>query len=179
LKPVKQAKKFAKTFITVIGIDDAPAALAELSTVDNMMSKSREFRSLLVSPVFTEEEREKALRQVAVKLKLSDKVVQFLIHITSIGAIAALAQIIKAAMAIYLEKKKRAKAIVMTPVAVSREYEERLKAALKKRIDRDIDVEYVLDPSLLGGVLVKVGSTMYDSSIRGQLRLLKDELIKG
>jgi F0F1-type ATP synthase delta subunit len=50
---------------------------------------------------------------------------------------------------------------------------------LKKLIDRDVDLETVLDPSLLGGVLVKVGSTMYDSSIKGQLRLLKDELIKG
>jgi F0F1-type ATP synthase delta subunit len=46
-------------------------------------------------------------------------------------------------------------------------------------IERDVDIEFVLEPSLLGGVLVKVGSTMYDSSIKGQLRLLKDELIKG
>jgi F0F1-type ATP synthase delta subunit len=35
-----------------------------------------------------------------------------------------------------------------------------------------------MDPSLLGGVLVKIGSTMYDTSIKSQLRLLKDELIK-
>ena len=45
--------------------------------------------------------------------------------------------------------------------------------------DPDVDMEYVMDPSLLGGILVKVGSTMYDSSVKGQLRLLKDELIKG
>jgi F-type H+-transporting ATPase subunit delta len=42
-----------------------------------------------------------------------------------------------------------------------------------------VDIEYVSDPTLLGGFIVKVGSTMYDSSIKGQLRLLKDELIKG
>ncbi len=179
MKPVKQAKKFANTFINVIGIDDAPAALAELSTVDALMAGSREFRSLLVSPVFSDEERTKTLDQVAAKLKLSEKVTKFLGHITSEGAVSALSQIIKAATAIYLEKKRRAKAIVMTPVEVSGEYEVRLKTALKKLIDRDVDVEYVQDPSLLGGVLVKVGSTMYDSSIRGQLRLLKDELIKG
>ncbi len=62
---------------------------------------------------------------------------------------------------------------------VGKNYEERLKASLKKMIEKDVDIEYVLDPSLLGGVLVKVGSTMYDSSVKGQLRLLKDELIKG
>jgi F-type H+-transporting ATPase subunit delta len=179
LKPLKQAKKFAKMFINVIGMDDAPAALAELGAVEALMSKSREFRSLLVSPVFTEEERQRALGEVAEKLKLSEKVVKFLSHITSTGVAAALSEILKSATAIYLEKKKRAKAVVMSPVAVGKDYEERLKAALKKLIDRDVDVEYVLEPSLLGGVLVKVGSTMYDSSIRGQLRLLKDELIKG
>jgi F-type H+-transporting ATPase subunit delta len=179
LKPLKQAKKFAKMFINVIGMDDAPAALAELGAVEALMSKSREFRSLLVSPVFTEEERQRALGEVAEKLKLSEKVVKFLSHITSTGVAAALSEILKSATAIYLEKKKRAKAVVMSPVAVGKDYEDRLKAALKKLIDRDVDVEYVLEPSLLGGVLVKVGSTMYDSSIRGQLRLLKDELIKG
>ncbi len=166
-------------FINVIGMDGAPAALAELAVVDDLMSKSREFRSLLVSPAFTEEERQKALRQVAAKMNLSEKVEKFLSHITSVGVAVALPEIVRAATAIYLEKKRRARAVVMSPVAVGKDYEARLKAALKKLIDRDVDVEYVLDPSLLGGVLVKVGSTMYDSSIRGQLRLLKDELIKG
>jgi F-type H+-transporting ATPase subunit delta len=179
LKPVKHAKKFAKMFINVIGMDEAPAALAELAAVEELMSKSSDFRRLLVSPIFSEGEREKALGQVAERLKLSEKVVKFLMYITAAGAVAGLPEIVKAAMAIYLDKKRRAKAVVMTPVEVTRDYEDRLKAALKKLIDRDVDVEYVLDPSLLGGVLVKVGSTMYDSSIRGQLRLLKDELIKG
>ena len=118
-------------------------------------------------------------KQVAAKAGLSDKVVKFVMHLTAIKVIAALSDIIKIATALYLEKKKRAKAVVMTPVEVSKNYEERLKASLKKLIERDVDIEYVLDPSLLGGVLVKVGSTMYDSSVKGQLRLLKDELIKG
>ncbi len=179
MKPQKQARKFAKMFINVIGMDEAPAALAELGVVEQLMTKSREFRSVLVSPAFTEEERQQALRDVAARMKLSEKVVKFLSHITSAGVAAALSEIVKYATAIYLEKKRRAKAVVMSPVAVGKDYEDRLKAALKKLIDRDVDVEYVLDPSLLGGVLVKVGSTMYDSSIRGQLRLLKDELIKG
>jgi ATP synthase F1 delta subunit len=179
LKPVKQAKKYAKTLISVVGIDDMPKALAELGTVENLMQKSREFRSLLVNPGFTAAEREKAFLQVAAKAGLSEKVVKFVMHLTGIGVVAALSDIIKIATALYLEKKKRAKAVVMTPIEVSKNYEERLKASLKKLIERDVDIEYVLDPSLLGGVLVKVGSTMYDSSVKGQLRLLKDELIKG
>ena len=50
---------------------------------------------------------------------------------------------------------------------------------MKQITGRDVDLEFVIDPSLLGGVRIKVGSTMYDSSIKGQLGLLKDKLIKG
>ena len=179
MKPVKQAKKYAKTLISVVGIDEMPKALAELGMVADLMLKSREFNSLLVNPGFTDAERQKAFQQVAAKAGLSEMVVKFIMHLTGLKVIAALPDIIKIAAALYLEKKKRAKAVVMTPVEVSKNYEERLKASLKKLIKRDVDIEYVLDPSLLGGVLVKVGSTMYDSSVKGQLRLLKDELIKG
>ncbi len=179
MKPVKEAKKYAKTFINIVGIEDAPKALAELALIENLMLKSRGFKSFLLNPGFSQAEKGNALKQVAAKAMLSEKVVKFIIHLTELRVIGALSEIIKIATAIYLEKKKRAKAVVMTPVEISGDYGERLRASLKKLIEKDIDIEYVLEPSLLGGVLVKVGSTMYDSSIKGQLRLLKDELIKG
>jgi len=179
LKPVKQAKKYAKTFMSVVGVEEMPKALVELGAVETLMQKSMEFRSLLVNPGFSAAERTKALQQVAAKAGFSEKVVKFVMHLTEIRVIAALSDILKLATALYLERMKRAKAVVMTPVEVSKSYEERLKASLKKMIEREIDIEYVIDASLLGGVLVKVGSTMYDSSVKGQLRLLKDELIKG
>ncbi|MDA8079381.1 MAG: ATP synthase F1 subunit delta [Nitrospiraceae bacterium] len=179
MKPVKQANKYAKTLINIVGMDNAPAALQELAVVEGLMARSKEFRSLLINPVFSQEERAKAFGQVAAKANLSEHVAKFVMHLAEIRVAAALSEIIKRATAIYLEKKKRAKAVVMSPIEVTRDYQERLKASLKKVTERDVDIEYVVDPSLLGGVLVKVGSTMYDSSIRGQLRLLKDELIKG
>jgi F-type H+-transporting ATPase subunit delta len=179
LKPVKEAKKYAKMFISIVGIEEAPKALAELALIDALMTKSKEFRSLLVNPGFSVAEKENGLTQVAARLSLSDKMIRFISHLMQVGVIIALSDVIKAATVIYLEKKKKAKATVLTPVEISAKHEERLKASLKKLIERDVDIEFVMDPSLLGGILVKVGSTMYDSSLKGQLRLLKDELIKG
>ncbi|MBI5103024.1 MAG: ATP synthase F1 subunit delta [Nitrospirae bacterium] len=179
MKPLKEASKYAKTFISMVGMDDMPQALAELTRVEQLMAGSGEFRSLLLSPVFPDADREKAVKSVAGVLKLSDKVLSFLLHITRIRVVGALSEIIKTATGIYLEKKKRAKATVLTPVELTAPQTERLRASLKKMIEKDVDIEMVIDPSLLGGVLVKVGSTMYDSSIKGQLRLLKEDLIKG
>lgn len=179
MKPVKEAKKYAKMFVSTVGLEQMPQALAELGAVERLMTGSAEFSGLLLNPVFSDAERQKALTAVAALAGLSDKVLQFVIRLAQTGVIAALADVIRNATQIYLEKNKRAQATVLSPVELSPAHLDRLKASLKKLIDRDVDLETVLDPSLLGGVLVKVGSTMYDSSIKGQLRLLKDELIKG
>ena len=162
-----------------MGVEEASKALEELVLVENLMSRSSDFRSLLVNPGFSSAERQKGFREVAARMSLSEKVVKFIDHLTQTGVISALPEVVRVATEVYLEKKKRAKATVMTPVEISGKHEERLKASLKKLIEKDVDIEFVMDPSLLGGILVKVGSTMYDSSIKGQLRLLKDELIKG
>jgi len=179
LKPVKQANRYAKALLRNIGIENAPQALTELISVSDLMVKSKEFRSLLVNPRFTTDERAGIIKSVSERLKLSESTLKFILHIAEVGVIVALADIIRIATAIYLERKRKAKAVVMTPIAISTDRENTLKASLKRLTDRDVDLEYIIDPSLFGGILVKIGSTMYDTSIKGQLRLLKDELIKG
>ncbi|MCX5716966.1 MAG: ATP synthase F1 subunit delta [Nitrospirae bacterium] len=179
MKPAKEAKKYAKTLINVVSIDGMPQALAELAAIENMMLKSSDFKSLLLNPAFSQSDREKALKQMAESAGFSEKVVRFVMHLSEFRIIAALSEIIKIATAIYLEKKGRAKATVLTSIEMSKDYEERLKRSLNKLTERDVDIEFVMEPALLGGILVKVGSTMYDTSIKGQLRLLKNELIKG
>lgn len=178
MKRQQAVKRFAKMFLNSVGLEGAPQALAELAAVRELMEKSGEFRGLLVNPRFTGGEREAVMKQIAERLKLSAGAVSFILHLAERGSIAAIAALIEIMSALYMEKKKRAKATVVTPVDTGGKYDEALKSSLKRLTERDVDIEYVVDPSLLGGVLVKVGSTMYDSSIKGQLRLLKDDLVK-
>ncbi len=179
MKQIREAKRYAKALLDTVGIENAPQALTEISVVNDLMVKSKGFKSLLANPQFTLEEKEKVIKQIAERLKISDNIVKFILNLTELKLILYLSAIIRIATSLYLEKKKRAKAVVTTPIEVRKDYENELKSSLKKLIDRDVDVEYVIDPSLLGGILVKIGSTMYDTSVIGQLRLLKNELIKG
>lgn len=172
-------KRYAKMFFNAVGVEAVPKALDELMAVNAVMEKSREFRGLLENPLFTLEEREKVMRQASDRLNLSENTLRFILFLAEQMVIASLPELIRRVMDIYLEKKKRAKATVVTPIDTNNKYDETLKASLRKLTGKEIDIEYVVDPSLLGGVTVKVGSTMYDSSVRGQLRLLKDDLMKG
>lgn len=179
MKPVREANRYAKALLRKVGLENVPQALAELISINDLIVKSKEFKSLLVNPQFTTDERVKVIKSLSEKLKLSENTVKFILHLSDVGVIVALSDIIRIATNLYLERKKKAKAVVITPIEISKNHENILKASLKKLTDRDVDMEYVIDPSLLGGILVKIGSTMYDTSIKGQLRLLKDELIKG
>ncbi len=179
MKQLKGANRYAKALLRKVGIENAPQAIAEINSINNLMVKSKEFKSLLVNPQFTSDERAKVIKLFSEKLKISGNTMQYILNLSESGLIIALPDIIRIATNLYLEKKKRAKAIVMTPIEIKKDSENTLKASLKKLTDRDVDVEYVMDTSLLGGILIKIGSTMYDTSIKGQLRLLKDELIKG
>ena len=179
MKKIKQVKRFANALIRNVGIDNAPRTIKELEAFNALMLKSKEFKSLLFNPQFTTAEREAVLKQLASKMNLSEYTIKFVIYLSELGIIPALSAIIRFAINLYFEKKKKAKAVVMTPIEIKKEQEDSLKSSLKKMMDRDVDIEYVMDPSLLGGILVKVGSTMYDTSIKSQLRLLRYELIKG
>jgi ATP synthase F1 delta subunit len=179
LKKIKDVKRFANALIRNVGIDNAPQTINELEALNALMLKSKEFKSLLFNPQFTSEEKEAVLKQLSQKIRLSDYTIKYIMYLSELGIIPSLSIIIRSATNLYFEKKKKARAVVMTPIEMRKDQEDSLKSSLKQMIDRDVDIEYVMDPSLLGGILVKVGSTMYDTSIKSQLRLLRDDLIKG
>lgn len=179
MKKIKDIKRYAKTLVDATGLDGAQKALADISALTALMSGSRALYSTLTGPQFTGAEKEAVIAEVGKRLKFSDTTVKFVTHLCGLGALVAIGRIRDAAVALYLERKKLARATVVTPAAIGKEHEERIRASLKKLTARDVEIDYVTDPSLLGGLLVQVGSTMYDGSIKGQLRLLKDELAKG
>lgn len=179
MKKVKGIKRYAKQLLSKVDIAEAPAAIAQLQAVASMMDKDKGFRNMLISPVFTTEEVNKVIGLLGQRLNMGDKVTGYLKYIKETGAIAALSEITKAAVALYLEIKNRMKAVVLSPVEISPENKKSLEQTLRAVTGKETEVEYVKDASLIGGIRIKLGSMMYDSSIQGQLWLLKDKLIKG
>ncbi|MCX8070199.1 MAG: F0F1 ATP synthase subunit delta, partial [Thermodesulfovibrionales bacterium] len=160
MKKVKGVKKFAKQLLSKIDLADAPATIGQLNTVAIMMDKDRDFRNVLVSPVFTPDEVDKVISILGEKLKMNEKVVSYLKHIKEVGAIIALPEIVKAASLLYLEMKNRLKAIVMSPVDVSDENKKKLEETLKKVTGKETEIEYIKDTSLIGGVRIKLGLSL-------------------
>jgi len=175
----KYIKRYAKTLIEASTLEGAPKIMSELNALKGLISQSRELKMALEAPQFSNEEKSLVIKELGSRLNLSETSIKFINYISEDRVMPFLEDILDAANSIYLEKKRISKAIVMTPSPIGKEYEVRLRESLRNTIGRDVEFQYVIEPSLIGGMLIKVGSTMYDGSVKGQLRLLKDELIKG
>ncbi|MGE5894074.1 MAG: ATP synthase F1 subunit delta [bacterium] len=174
------AKRYARALFNSIEFARFEEEFSHLAAVRDLLKKSREIEVALVSPLFTHEEKATTISILSKSLRLSEEVKKYLTFLAQEGAVAFLDDILRLALDLYHERKRKAVATVITPVQFTGELQERLKSSLKKITAKDeVEIVYVRDASLLGGFVVKIGSTMYDSSLKGQLRLLKDELIKG
>jgi ATP synthase F1 delta subunit len=172
------AKKYSRAILNTVKLSDIPKVIEELKAFSLLIDDNRQLKLFFAGQIFTDEEKGKAFAAIKPSLKFNAGTEKFLNLIITQGYLIAMKEIIAYTINVYNEKQKKATAVVISPVSLDKSYAERLKAALKNLIDRDVDIENEVDPSLLGGFVVRVGSTIYDSSVKGQLRLLKSELMR-
>ncbi len=174
----KSAKRYARMLFNLTGAERAEETISILSSLADIIEESKEIKNFFYSPLITEEERLKAIEAIGEKLSLSEDLKKFLNYLSNVKGFDALRDIVIHYTNFYYDSQRKTKATIITPIKFSGNIEARLLEALRKLTNREVEVEYLYDPEILGGIVVKVGSTMYDSSIRGQLNLLKEQLSK-
>lgn len=174
-----KAKKYAKQFLSLVSIDQVPEIVSKLETIAFLMQKERRFRNMLTSPSFNDEERLGVINYLCEKMALPEETKKFLTFLSVEGVLIGLGEIVRYINILYLEAKKKVKGVVTSAVELPETMKQKIVDSLKTIIGKDVELNYEIDPTLIGGLRVKVGSTMYDLSIKGQLGLLRDKLIKG
>ncbi len=172
------AKKYSRALINTCSETDIPGVLEAFHMFSALIDTSKKLRILFTSQLFSDVEKDNALKSALSQLNVSQQAGKFLRLIIMQGHLLAIKEIITASINAYNEKLKKQTAVVISTVTLEAGYISRLKSALKTMTQKDIEIENEIDPSLLGGFIVKVGSTVYDSSLKGQFRLLKTELLK-
>lgn len=172
------AKKYSKALINTIDISDVPAVIEELKAFSKLIDSDRKLKLLFISQIFSEDEKKRALKEILSYMKVKTQSEKFLALIIAQGCLPVLKEIIGLSVRIYQERTKKATAEVTAPVHLDKIYINRLESALRSLTKREVEIQSRIDPSLIGGFIVKIGSTIYDSSLKGQLMLLRTELTK-
>ncbi len=149
------------------------AVKADLDKFDALLAESADLKRLVRSPVFSADAQSKALAAVLDKAGVSGISANFLRVLTANRRLFAVADVIRAYRALVAKDKGEASADVTVAEPLSDKNLDALKVALKSVTGKDVALNVKIDPSIIGGLVVKLGSRMVDSSLRTKLNSIK------
>ena len=146
---------------------------ADLRSLKSMLADSLDLRRLIASPAFGAEDKAKALNAVAAAAKFSPNVTKFIGVVAKNGRASSLPAAIRSFQDLAAKRRGIVAAEVTTAIQLTPEQMSGLKASLRQALGKDPEIETRVDPSILGGMKVRVGSRLYDASLRSKLDHLK------
>ncbi len=149
------------------------AVKADLDRFDAMLNDSADLARLVKSPVFSADMQSRALDAILAKAEISGIAAKFLRVLTANRRLFAVADVIRAFRALVAKFKGEATADVTVAEPLSDKNLDALKSALKSLTGKDVALNVKIDPSIIGGLVVKLGSRMVDSSLRTKLNSIK------
>jgi F-type H+-transporting ATPase subunit delta len=149
------------------------AVLVDLDQFNAMLDDSADLRRLVRSPVFSADMQVKALTVVLDRAGIAGISANFLKVLTANRRLFAVADVIRAFRALVAKFKGEAAADVTVAEPLSDKNLDALKTALKSVTSKDVALNVKVDPAIIGGLVVKLGSRMVDSSLRTKLNSIK------
>ncbi|MBY0381140.1 MAG: F0F1 ATP synthase subunit delta [Xanthobacteraceae bacterium] len=149
------------------------AVRADLDRFATLLADSSDLVRLVRSPVFTSDEQGKALSAILEKVGIVGITANFLKVLTANRRLFVVNDVIRAYRALVAKFRGEATAEVTVAETLSEKNLDALMAALKSVSGKDVDLDLKVDPSIIGGLIVKMGSRMVDSSLRTKLNSIK------
>ncbi len=146
---------------------------AALGRIDTLLTESSDFARLVRSPVFSSEEQARSLTAIAAHTEVTGVTANFLQLLVKNRRLFALRNIIAGFRRLLADHRGEVSADVVSAIPLSEAQTEELKATLKAKTGKTITLNVTVDPSIIGGLIVKIGSRMVDTSIRTKLNALK------
>jgi F-type H+-transporting ATPase subunit delta len=156
---------------------DVEAAQQQMNDFAATLAGSRELREILENPSIPSDQKLAVVDGIAAKLGLMREVRNFIAVIMDHQRLAELPEIIAAYDRVADAGQGLAEAEITSAFDLNEEDRKALEAQVAKLAGGKVRVAYKQDKSLLGGAVVKIGSTVYDGSVRGSLEQLKQALV--
>jgi F-type H+-transporting ATPase subunit delta len=174
------AERYATAiFDLAVEMNSLDAVASDLAALKRMVAESADLARLVRAPVFSRDEQRKGMQAVLDKMGANRLTRTFVGLLAGKRRMFVLTNIILAFEALVAKKRGEIRAEVTSARALKDSEIEELKRVLKSKLEREPLIETHVDPTLLGGLIVKVGSRMIDSSLRNKLNGMRSAMRGG
>jgi F-type H+-transporting ATPase subunit delta len=154
----------------------ADAALKQLNDVAAAFATSGELRNVLASPAVPREAKHSVIEKIAARAGAGKIIRNFLFVIADHQRTHILPEIVAAFEDVIRQRQGVAEAEISSAVELSAAQKKKFAQTLERITGKKIEAKYSLDPTLLGGAVVRVGDTIYDGSVRSSLNEMRARL---
>ena len=167
-------QRYAKALFDLASETGALRAVeADLKSLAAALAESADLKRLLASPVFGAADKAKGLAAIAAKAKYAPVTVKFLGLLAANGRAGDLQAAINAFRALAAKARGAVFAEVTSAAPLTAAQAKGVAAGLRTALGKDPEITTRVDPSLLGGIKVRVGSRLFDASLKSKLDSLK------
>jgi F-type H+-transporting ATPase subunit delta len=170
------ANRYARALIDVLYPDKAEAGYQQLQQFLSLLDEHPDARRFLENPTTAGERRRRMLKEIFSASKMDQKVANFIGILADRDRLPILEEVVETYQKFLDEKLGIVRARVTSAHALDGGQQQELTARLEKATGKQVRMEVAVDPSLIGGVVAQVGSTIYDGSVRQQLQAFKSRL---
>jgi F-type H+-transporting ATPase subunit delta len=170
------ANRYARALIDVLYPDKAEAGYQQLQQFLSLLDEHPDARRFLENPTTAGERRRRMLKEIFSASKTDQKVANFIGILADRDRLPILEEVVETYQKFLDEKLGIVRARVTSAHALDGGQQQELTARLEKATGKQVRMEVAVDPSLIGGVVAQVGSTIYDGSVRQQLQAFKSRL---
>lgn len=149
------------------------AVASDLKKFDAMVAENADLTRLVKSPVFSADDQMRAVTALTDKVGIGGLAAKFLKLVASNRRLFAVHDIVRGFNAMVAKHKGEVTAQVTVAEKLSDARLNEIKASLKSVTGKDVQVDVRIDPAIIGGLIVKLGSRMIDSSLRTKLNAIK------
>jgi F-type H+-transporting ATPase subunit delta len=146
----------------------------DVDTLTQALRESSDFRDLIRSPIYSRAEQEAGVAALAGRMELADTTTRTLRLMATKRRLFVLPQFLTALRERIAEEKGEVTAEVVSATPLSDDQRHRLAETLKQQAERDVKINLSVDESLIGGLRVRLGSRMIDTSIRSKLDAMQN-----
>lgn len=174
------ANRYARALVDIVlapGSSLKPEdAVAQLHTVEEMIAASLELRTALLTPAISNGRKRAVMGGILEKLAIGPLIRNFLFVLINHRRIPLLAEVREAFELLLDERMGFVRAEVSSATPLDARRGANLEAELSRLTGKRMRLRFSVDSGLLGGVVARIGSTVYDGSVRGQLQQLRRQL---
>ncbi|QDY68434.1 F0F1 ATP synthase subunit delta [Qingshengfaniella alkalisoli] len=149
---------------------------ADVDALDAAYEDSADLRAMTQSPLYSREQQQTAITALASKMELSGIVTNTLALMAKCRRLFVLPQFVIVLREMIAEEKGEITAEVASAVELTKTQSDKLAKTLKAQVGKDVKIKATVDDTLIGGLVVKVGSRMIDTSVKAKLANLQNAM---